>query len=87
LTDEQEALEDLRDALADSQQQRLAQIESVLAELENDDIIYPQPMLASQVSYLYNMINTADQAPGREAEERYKVLAARLRALSASIDE
>jgi len=32
--------------------------------------------LAAQVSYLYNMVNTADQAPGVEAADRYAELAA-----------
>jgi len=34
-------------------------------------------MLSSQVSYLYNMVNKADQAPGIEATDRYAELAAK----------
>ena len=77
LTEEQENLEGKGGFMSDTEQQRLSQIDSVLEELKTDDIIYPQPMLTAQVSYLYNMINTADQAPGQEAEDRYAVLAAK----------
>ncbi len=48
---------------------------AVLNERETEDIIYPQPMLADQIEYLYEMINAADQAPGTEAEDRFDVLA------------
>ncbi len=44
-------------------------------------------MLTGQISYLYNMINTADQAPGKEAEDRFEMLAARLREITASVGE
>ena len=78
LTDEQENLEGKGDERSDAGQQRLDQIESVLEDLKTADIIYPQPMLTGQISYLYNMINTADQAPGKEAEDRFEVLALQL---------
>jgi hypothetical protein len=42
------------------------------------DMAYPQPMLTGQIDYLFNMINTADQAPGKEAEDRFEVLALQL---------
>ena len=87
LTDEQQGLEDKGDAISDSEQQRLNQIVDVLADLKTDDIIYPQPMLTGQISYLYNMINTADQAPGKEAKDRFEVLTARLREITASTGE
>jgi len=77
LTDEQENLESKIASMSATEQQRLSQIASVLEELKTDDIIYPQPMLTAQISYLYNMINTADQAPGQEAEDRFVVLAAK----------
>ncbi len=77
LTDERENLESKIASMSATEQQRLSQIASVLEELKTDDIIYPQPMLTAQISYLYNMINTADQAPGQEAEDRFVVLAAK----------
>lgn len=87
LKDEKEDLEDQGDERSESGQQRLDQIESVLVKLKTDDIVYPQPMLTSQISYLYNMINTADQAPGKEAEDRFEVLAAQLREIAAAAAE
>lgn len=35
---------------------------------------YPQPMLIDQLSYLYGMLDNADQKPGRDAYERYAEL-------------
>ncbi len=85
LTDEQENLEDMGDEMSDEERQRLSQIESVLEELKTDDIIYPQPMLTDQISYLYNMINTADQAPGKEAEDRFAVLSGKFDELKSQL--
>ena len=45
-----------------------------LEKLRTAEGIYMQPMLVSQIGYLYNMISNADQAPGEEATERYAVL-------------
>jgi len=85
LTEEQENLEGKGDVISDAEQQRLNQIDGVLEELKTDDNIYPQPMLTAQVSYLYNMINTADQAPGQEAEDRFAVLSAKFNGLNSII--
>jgi len=35
--------------------------------VETADDRYPQPMLADQANYLYSMINSADQKPGKDA--------------------
>lgn len=61
-------------ALSDTESRRLEMISGVLRKLQTADIIYPQPMLSGQISYLYNMISHADQAPGKEAEDRYEIL-------------
>ena len=87
LTDEQEDLEGRDDAISDAEQQRLDQLNGVLKKLKTADIIYPQPMLTVQISYLYNMINTADQAPGKEAQDRFDVLATGLLEITASAAE
>jgi hypothetical protein len=50
-------------------------------------MVYPQPMLTDQISYLFNMINTADQAPGKEAEDRFEVLTTQLLEITASAAE
>ena len=61
-------------SLSEDENGRLAEIEAVIADLKTADMIYPRPMLSDQISYLYNMISKADQAPGKEAEDRYRQL-------------
>ncbi len=85
LADEKQALEDNGDGLDGMGRERLALIDEVLAELKTEDIIYPQPMLTRQIDYLYDMISTADQAPGQEAMDRFAVLSTAFEALSARI--
>jgi hypothetical protein len=87
LTDEQEELEGKGAEKSDAEQQRLEQINGVLEDLKTADIVYPQPMLTGQISYLFNMINTADQAPGKEAEDRFEVLALQLLEVTAAAAE
>jgi hypothetical protein len=86
LGDEQEFLKSSSDDLPDADFQRLTMIESTLSELKTADLVYPRPMLTGQISYLYNMISRADQAPGKEAEDRFDELSARLTSLSAGIN-
>jgi photosystem II stability/assembly factor-like uncharacterized protein len=52
------------------------QLEEIQAALVTDRTIssYPQPMLADQLQYLYSMLQSADQKPGRDAYERLDVL-------------
>jgi hypothetical protein len=86
LGDEQEILKNAGDDLPDEDFQRLTMIESTLAELKTADMVYPQPMLTNQIAYLYNMISRADQAPGKEAEDRFVELSEKFRSMSAGID-
>jgi len=79
-------LKNADDELPDEDFQRLTMIESTLAELKTADMVYPQPMLTDQIAYLYNMIARADQAPGKEAEDRFDELSAKFQSLSASIN-
>jgi photosystem II stability/assembly factor-like uncharacterized protein len=87
LDDERRELEEKGDTISDTERERLDQLNAVLSELQTEDIIYPQPMLTDQIRYLYNMINTADQAPGREAEDRFEVLTKALLDVSTSAGE
>lgn len=59
----------------------LEEVNSILNQLKNDEGAYPQEMLLSQIYYLYNMLNGADQVPGRDALVRYDELVAELEAL------
>ena len=56
-----------------------------LKKLKNNSGIYPQQMLVSQISYLLNMVSTADQEPGQEAEERFKELTIQLNTIKQGI--
>jgi len=42
---------------------------------------YTQPKLISQISYLYGIVNRADQMPGKDAFDRYEELVKELGAL------
>ncbi|MDX1405544.1 MAG: hypothetical protein R3192_13440 [Woeseiaceae bacterium] len=79
LADERDLLEKKGGEMSEPERLRLDRINGILAELETKDIIYPQPMLTDQIEYLYEMINTADQAPGGEALDRFAVLQEALR--------
>ena len=78
VADEHDALEARRDSLNPQEAARLLLVKDVLDQVKTADIIYPQPMLTSQVEFLYNMVSRADQAPGVEAADRYAELAAML---------
>jgi hypothetical protein len=72
--EEHEALEARTDELSQDEAARLLVVTDVLDQVRAKDIIYPQPMLVNQVSFLYNMVNRADQAPGVHAADQYTVL-------------
>ena len=86
---EQEELEELETetGLNAQQQKRMESVNSVLSALRTAEGIYMEPMLTAQISYLFNMINAADQAPGQEAESRFAELRQQFLALSAEIAE
>ncbi|MEM9379781.1 MAG: hypothetical protein AAGB93_07495 [Planctomycetota bacterium] len=65
---------------------RLEVLEGILERMQSADVIYPRPMLTSQVSYLYNMVSRADQAPGSEANRRFDTLTAELAELKATFE-
>lgn len=54
---------------------RLDTINEALKQLKNEEGAYPQEMLISQISFLYNLISGADQVLGKDAIERYAKLA------------
>ena len=86
---EQEELEELKTEteLSAQQQKRMESVYSVLSALRTAEGIYMEPMLTAQISYLFNMINAADQAPGQEAESRFAELRQQFLALSAKVAE
>ena len=76
LATEKEELEKQGEAgeLSAQEQERLDRVNAILARVQTAEGIYMTPMLTDQISYLYNMINAADQAPGEEAENRFTEL-------------
>jgi hypothetical protein len=69
------AMERSRGESGQEARRTLAELEEIHAALVTDRSIssYPQPMLADQIQYLYSMLQTADQKPGRDAYERLEV--------------
>ena len=61
------------------------QLKAFEAALETAEGRYMKPMLIPQISYLYFMLNQADQRPGRDAYERYEELRAEWEALKGRI--
>jgi len=74
----QDQLEKEAKSINNKNSSRLKKVNETLKQLRNNRIVYPQPMLVAQISYLYNMISNADQLPGQEAIDRYKELKTQL---------
>jgi hypothetical protein len=70
LEEEQKSLENKQDITA-AEKSKLSQIEKVLDKLKTREGIYEQPMLTSQIYYLYSMMNEADQEIGKDALDRF----------------
>ena len=81
---EHDDLESKSDELTPDEASRLLLVTDVLNQVKTADIIYPRPMLTNQVSYLYNMVSNADQAPGIEAADRLAELSAKFAELRAT---
>jgi hypothetical protein len=64
--------------LSQTEQSRLEGLKETLSRIETEEGIYMQPMLADQWRYLYSMMNQADQAPGKDALDRYEALSREL---------
>jgi hypothetical protein len=70
----EEEAESLKNKKTKAKVNRLEKINNTLKLLKNEDGAYPQEMLISQISYLFNLINDADQIPGQDAVNRLEVL-------------
>jgi photosystem II stability/assembly factor-like uncharacterized protein len=75
----------LKDKKGRRAKKRLTQLNATLQEIKNDDGAYPQQMLVSQISYLYNMVNGVDQVIGKDVLDRYKELAERFKELQEKV--
>jgi hypothetical protein len=59
----------------------IEELRAIQSEITTAAGRYPQPRLISQISYLYSMMDRADQLPGRDAYHRYGSLNQQLEAL------
>jgi hypothetical protein len=76
-----------KDSLSLEETNRHDLLGRIMAEMKSDpEVIYAQPMLVDQVSYLYYMLNGADQRPGQDAYDRYDDLVEKWKALKARVN-
>ena len=71
---------------SEAEETRLVLLKENLARVRTEEGIYMQPMLADQWMYLYYMMSQADQAPGRDALERFEELSGQLEALKQAVN-
>lgn len=69
-SDLEEEAKDLEKMKGRSNKERLERVNMALSELKNAEGAYPQQMLVSQISYLFNMVSGADQEIGKDATSR-----------------
>ena len=50
-------------------------LQEINKEIVTDTVTYPRGMLLDQIAYLYSMLSSADQKPGRDAYDRLEELA------------
>ncbi|NNK87506.1 MAG: hypothetical protein HKO90_04425 [Flavobacteriaceae bacterium] len=65
---------------------KLKELKATLTQLQTSKGIYMQPKLTDQISYLYSMINRADQLPGKDAYNRYDELLMKLNEVKNALD-
>ncbi len=71
-----------------SSAKRLKTVTAALQTVKTkEEGFYQQPMLADQIRYLYSMLSSADQIPGKDAYERAATLAKELKSLKATLAE
>jgi hypothetical protein len=83
LEEEQKSLEN-KEITTAAEKSKLAQMEKVLYKLKTREGIYEQPMLTSQIYYLYSMMNEADQEIGKDALDRFGELENEFNSISLS---
>ncbi|MGB5429578.1 WD40/YVTN/BNR-like repeat-containing protein [Eudoraea sp.] len=80
---EQETLEN-KEKITEADKTKLSELKIVLEQLKTREGIYEQPMLTSQIKYLYNMMNEADQEIGKDALDRFIELDKRFQTIKES---
>ncbi|MBP2831926.1 hypothetical protein J8281_06965 [Aquimarina sp. U1-2] len=59
---------------SETDKNKLKTLKAAIQQLKNDKGAYPQQMLVAQISYIYNMVNGADQRIGKDVIARYEEL-------------
>lgn len=77
----------LKDKKGRKARNRLAKVASALKLIKNDSGAYPQQMLNSQISYIYNMVNGPDQVIGKDVIDRYEELSKELAKIKKGLDK
>ncbi len=57
-----------------AQAEELAKLNELAAKLITSPVRYSEPKLLTHITYLYSMTNGADQKPGKDAVDRFRVL-------------
>ncbi|MDX1476194.1 MAG: hypothetical protein R3301_00765, partial [Saprospiraceae bacterium] len=86
LSDARRLESDLKKQLKQADDEAAASIQASLDKLVTPRGRYQQPMLIDQISYLYGILTRADQAPGRDAIDRYQELRQALDVIANTID-
>ncbi len=84
LEEEAEGLEKKKDRAS---KDRLDKVNDALDRLRNAEGAYPQQMLVSQIGYLLNMVNGADQEIGADARKRFRDLGTLFEAVKNSVND
>jgi photosystem II stability/assembly factor-like uncharacterized protein len=82
----QTGLAALKGAAGSSEAERARALEAIAARLLTEPVRYGKPGLQAHISYLAGMTTGADQKIGRDAVERYGVLAKELEAVRLEVD-
>jgi photosystem II stability/assembly factor-like uncharacterized protein len=65
----------IRDQIIDNETSLgIEALKAIQSEVTTAEGRYPEPMLIDQISYLYSMLDQADQLPGKDAYDRYHSL-------------
>jgi photosystem II stability/assembly factor-like uncharacterized protein len=76
----------LKKALEGASAAERTRLDAIRKALLTEPVRYSRPMLADQIEYLYENLDSADQRPGRDAYLRYEELAAALAAQVAELN-
>ena len=86
LSESRKLEQDLTKQKKEADKASVEKIDAALEQLKTEDGIYMKPKLSDQISYLYSMLNRADQVPGKDAYDRYEELKGMLEEVKVSLE-